>query len=64
MRLPCFFIILKLHKILPQWYNEKAELIYNLQRSADCDMNRSILIVDDEKEIADLLEVYLKNDVL
>lgn len=25
-------------------------------------MNESILIVDDEKEIADLLEVYLKND--
>ena len=25
-------------------------------------MNESILIVDDEKEIADLIEVYLKND--
>lgn len=25
-------------------------------------MNENILIVDDEKEIADLLEVYLKND--
>ena len=25
-------------------------------------MNESILIVDDEKEIADLLEVYLQND--
>lgn len=25
-------------------------------------MNESILVVDDEKEIADLLEVYLKND--
>ncbi len=25
-------------------------------------MNESILIVDDEKEIADLLEIYLKND--
>lgn len=25
-------------------------------------MNKSILIVDDEKEIADLIEVYLKND--
>ena len=25
-------------------------------------MNESVLIVDDEKEIADLLEVYLKND--
>lgn len=25
-------------------------------------MNEHILIVDDEKEIADLLEVYLKND--
>ncbi|MCB6992507.1 VanR-ABDEGLN family response regulator transcription factor [bacterium 210820-DFI.6.37] len=26
------------------------------------DKNRSILVVDDEKEIADLLELYLKND--
>ena len=25
-------------------------------------MNEKILVVDDEKEIADLLEVYLKND--
>ena len=25
-------------------------------------MNENILIVDDEKEIADLIEVYLKND--
>lgn len=25
-------------------------------------MNKKILIVDDEKEIVDLLEVYLKND--
>lgn len=25
-------------------------------------MNETILIVDDEKEIADLIEVYLKND--
>lgn len=25
-------------------------------------MNETILIVDDEKEIADLLEIYLKND--
>ena len=25
-------------------------------------MNKSILVVDDEKEIADLIEVYLKND--
>ena len=25
-------------------------------------MNEKILIVDDEKEIADLIEVYLKND--
>ena len=25
-------------------------------------MNESVLIVDDEKEIADLIEVYLKND--
>ena len=25
-------------------------------------MNSKILIVDDEKEIADLIEVYLKND--
>ena len=25
-------------------------------------MSESILIVDDEKEIADLIEVYLKND--
>ena len=25
-------------------------------------MNNKILIVDDEKEIVDLLEVYLKND--
>ena len=25
-------------------------------------MNESILIVDDEKEIADLIELYLKND--
>lgn len=25
-------------------------------------MNEKVLIVDDEKEIADLLEVYLKND--
>ena len=25
-------------------------------------MNESILVVDDEKEIADLIEVYLKND--
>ena len=27
-------------------------------------MNEKILVVDDEKEIADLLEVYLKNDRL
>ena len=26
-------------------------------------MNEKILVVDDEKEIADLLEVYLKNDI-
>ncbi len=26
------------------------------------DMNETVLIVDDEKEIADLIEVYLKND--
>ena len=26
------------------------------------DMNETILVVDDEREIADLLEVYLKND--
>ena len=25
-------------------------------------MNETILIVDDEKEIADLIELYLKND--
>ena len=25
-------------------------------------MNEKILVVDDEKEIADLLDVYLKND--
>lgn len=25
-------------------------------------MNENILLVDDEKEIADLIEVYLKND--
>ena len=25
-------------------------------------MNKKILIVDDEKEIADLIELYLKND--
>ncbi len=25
-------------------------------------MNENILVVDDEKEIADLIEVYLKND--
>lgn len=25
-------------------------------------MNENILIVDDEKEIADLIEVYLKNE--
>ncbi len=25
-------------------------------------MNETILVVDDEKEIADLIEVYLKND--
>ena len=25
-------------------------------------MNEKILVVDDEKELADLLEVYLKND--
>lgn len=31
-------------------------------RSANTDMNENILIVDDEKEIADLIEVYLKND--
>ena len=29
---------------------------------AKLNMNESILIVDDEKEIADLIEVYLKND--
>ena len=27
-------------------------------------MNKKILIVDDEKEIVDLLEVYLSNDGL
>lgn len=27
-------------------------------------MNKKILIVDDEKEIVDLLEVYLSNDVI
>ena len=26
-------------------------------------MNESILIVDDEREIADLVEVYLKNEI-
>ena len=26
-------------------------------------MNEKILVVDDEKEIADLLEVYLKNEL-
>lgn len=31
-------------------------------RNAGADMNENILIVDDEKEIADLIEVYLKND--
>ena len=31
-------------------------------RNAGVDMNENILIVDDEKEIADLIEVYLKND--
>ena len=31
-------------------------------RSAKINMNENILIVDDEKEIADLIEVYLKND--
>lgn len=25
-------------------------------------MNETILVVDDEREIADLLEIYLKND--
>ena len=25
-------------------------------------MNKKILVVDDEKELADLVEVYLKND--
>ena len=25
-------------------------------------MNEKILVVDDEKELADLIEVYLKND--
>ena len=25
-------------------------------------MNEKILVVDDERELADLLEVYLKND--
>ena len=27
-------------------------------------MSEKILIIDDEQDIADLLEVYLKNDVL
>ena len=31
-------------------------------RDAGADMKEKILIVDDEKEIADLIEVYLKND--
>lgn len=31
-------------------------------RSVTVDMNEKIMIVDDEKEIADLLELYLKND--
>ena len=26
------------------------------------EMNENILVVDDEKELADLVEVYLKND--
>lgn len=37
--------------------------ILNIEiRNVDGDMNEKILIVDDEKEIADLIEVYLKND--
>ena len=31
-------------------------------KDAGADMKEKILIVDDEKEIADLIEVYLKND--
>lgn len=33
-------------------------------RSAKINMNENILIVDDEKEIADLIEVYLKMMVI
>lgn len=33
-----------------------------INRNAGVCMNEKILIVDDEKEIADLIEVYLKND--
>ena len=36
-------------------------IIYTLWRESDF-MSNKILVVDDETEIADLIEVYLKNE--
>ena len=40
----------------------KVRAMNFINRYAGVCMNEKILIVDDEKEIADLIEVYLKND--
>ena len=43
-------------------YLFKSGIMNFINRNAGVYMNEKILIVDDEKEIADLIEVYLKND--
>ena len=44
-------------------YKRKSDIIVKIYRRKEVsEMANRILVVDDEKEIADLIEVYLKND--
>lgn len=45
-------------------YLFKSGIMNFINRNAGVYMNEKILIVDDEKEIADLIEVYLKMMVI